>query len=53
MTDELTTPSEGDSTSPASTEEEIKWPISFMLILALTAIYVGWRIIQMLGNLFG
>ena len=53
MTDELTTPSESDSVSPASTEEEIKWPISFILISALAAIYVGWRVIQMLGNLFG
>jgi len=51
MTDELTTPSESES-APAG-EEEIKWPISFMLILALTAIYVGWRIVQMVGNLFG
>lgn len=53
MTDESMTPSESDPAPPAAAEEEIKWPISFMLILGLTAVYVGWRIIQLLGNLFG
>lgn len=51
MTDELTTPPASES-APAA-EEEVKWPISFMLILGLTAVYVGWRIVQMVGNLFG
>jgi hypothetical protein len=51
MTDEVTTP--GESESSAAADEELEWPVSFMLILALTAIYVGWRVIQMVGNLFG
>ena len=52
MTDEMITPSESDSAS-AATEEEVKWPIGFMLILVLASIYVGWRVVQMIGNLFG
>ena len=51
MTDEFVTPPENES-APAA-QEEIKWPIGFMLILSLAAIYVGWRVIQMVGNLFG
>ena len=51
MTDETATPS--DSESAPAAEEEVKWPIGFMLVLALASIYVGWRVIQMIGNLFG
>jgi hypothetical protein len=51
MTDELTTPPESES-APAA-EEELKWPVSFMLVLGLTAVYVGFRIVQMVGKLFG
>ena len=50
MTDELTTPS--DSAQGTEAEEEIKWPISFMLILGVTTVYVGFRIVQMIGWLF-
>ncbi len=54
MTDEVIPPSDGESaTAAAGAEEEVKWPIGFMVILALAAIYVGWRVVQMVGNLFG
>ena len=30
-------------------EEELKWPIGFITILVLAALYLGWRLIQGLG----
>ena len=34
------------STSPAKEPEEVKAPLSFKLMIALTVIYLGWRLIQ-------
>ena len=28
-----------------------RWPIGFMLLLGITALYLGWRLIQGLGAL--
>lgn len=32
-------------------EEELKWPIGFITILVLAALYLGWRLIQLLGRI--
>ncbi|MEA2010281.1 MAG: hypothetical protein U9N78_06220 [Actinomycetota bacterium] len=34
-------------------EERQKWPIGFMLLIGITALYLGWRLIQGLGVLVG
>jgi hypothetical protein len=34
-----------ENTSPA----DEKWPIGFMLTIVLVVLYLGWRLIQMLG----
>ncbi len=34
-----------ENTSP----DEEKWPIGFMLTIALVVLYLGWRLLQMLG----
>lgn len=31
---------------PAGEQEEVKTPFSFKLMIALTVIYLGWRLIQ-------
>ncbi|MEA3511952.1 MAG: hypothetical protein U9R51_11005 [Actinomycetota bacterium] len=34
-------------------EERQKWPVGFMLLIGITALYLGWRLIQGLGVLVG
>ncbi len=43
MTDEFLPAEDGAQTQP---QEEIKAPFSFKLMIALTVIYLGWRLIQ-------
>ena len=31
-------------------DEELKWPIGFIVVLVLAALYLGWRLIQLLGG---
>ena len=33
--------------------ERQRWPIGFMLLIGITALYLGWRLIQGLGVLIG
>ncbi|MEA2023491.1 MAG: hypothetical protein U9N79_04270 [Actinomycetota bacterium] len=33
--------------------EQQRWPIGFMLLIGLTALYLGWRLIQGIGALIG
>lgn len=35
--------------SPVETDDEEKWPVGFMIILTLTALYLGWRLVQGVG----
>ncbi|MCP3977463.1 MAG: hypothetical protein GY720_23485 [bacterium] len=37
--------------SAGNVEEELKWPIGFITILVLAALYLGWRLIQLLGRI--
>lgn len=32
-------------------EEELKWPIGFITVLVLAALYLGWRLIQLLWRI--
>ncbi len=34
--------------APGTTEDE-PWPIGFMVILTLAALYLGWRLVQGIG----
>ena len=34
------------SQQPPDTAEEEKWPIGFMIVLLLAALYLGWRLVQ-------
>jgi hypothetical protein len=36
---------------PDQSAEEQRWPIGFMLLIGVTALYLGWRLIQGLGVL--
>ncbi len=42
-----------DSAEPESSEdvERQRWPIGFMLLLGVTALYLGWRLVQGIGVL--
>lgn len=31
---------------PVESEEDQSWPIGFMIILMLVALYLGWRLVQ-------
>jgi hypothetical protein len=33
---------------PGGTEEEPPWPIGFIVLVSLAALYVGWRLIQLI-----
>ena len=33
-------------------QEDLEWPIGFMVVVALAALYLVWRLIQMAGGLF-
>ena len=35
-----------------SAPENLEWPIGFMLVVALAALYVLWRVIQVFGRIF-
>ncbi len=35
----------------SSGDEELSWPVGFMILLILAALYLGWRLIQLLGRL--
>jgi len=39
-------PYAGDETP----DEELEWPIGFIVILVLAALYLGWRLIQVLAR---
>jgi hypothetical protein len=34
---------------PAETADEEKWPVGFMIMLTLAALYLGWRLVQGVG----
>ena len=44
-----------DQVSPVSDEdaERQRWPIGFMLLIGVTALYLGWRLVQGIGVLVG
>ena len=57
MSDEAPAPVDGEGhpvggPSPPAGEEELKWPFGFMAVLVLAALYLVWRLIQLLGGLF-
>jgi lauroyl/myristoyl acyltransferase len=33
--------------------ERQRWPIGFMLLISVTALYLGWRLVQGIGALVG
>jgi hypothetical protein len=47
MTDEHV---QGD---PEENAERQRWPIGFMLLIGVTAVYLGWRLVQGIGVLIG
>jgi hypothetical protein len=47
MTDEHV---QGD---PKENAERQRWPIGFMLLIGVTALYLGWRLVQGIGVLIG
>ena len=49
MSDEPAAP-QGD-VEAAADEEELSWPVGFLIVLALAALYLGWRLIQLLARL--
>lgn len=32
--------------------EELEWPIGFMVVVGLAALYLIWRLVQLVGRLF-
>lgn len=36
---------------PGQNAETHRWPIGFMLLIGITALYLGWRLIQGIGVL--
>jgi len=32
-------------------DEDLEWPVGFMVLISLAALYLGWRLIQMIGGL--
>ena len=34
----------------APPEEDLEWPIGFLIVLGLAALYLGWRLIQLVGG---
>lgn len=42
-----------DQESPGQGAERQRWPIGFMLLIGVTAVYLGWRLIQGVGALIG
>ena len=35
--------------NPADPTEDESWPVGFMIILTLVALYLGWRLVQGVG----
>ena len=33
-------------------EEDLEWPVGFMVVVGLAALYLIWRLIQLVGRLF-
>ena len=46
------TTSEPDSRDDAAhvDEDELPWPVGFIAIASLAALYVAWRVIQLIGR---
>lgn len=42
---------EGIPTESAEDAQRQRWPIGFMLLIGITALYLGWRLIQGIGVL--
>ncbi len=38
---------------PDQSAERQRWPIGFMLLIGVTALYLGWRLVQGIGVLIG
>lgn len=34
-------------------QDDLEWPIGFMILVGLACLYVAWRIVQLGGRLFG
>jgi hypothetical protein len=42
-------PDTGEGSAPQGSEdEELSWPVGFIILVGLAALYVGWRLIQLL-----
>ena len=39
--------------APEQNAERQRWPIGFMLLIGVTALYLGWRLVQGVGVLIG
>ncbi|NND04155.1 MAG: hypothetical protein HKN91_15355 [Acidimicrobiia bacterium] len=33
-------------------QEDLEWPVGFMIVVGLAALYLIWRLIQMVGAIF-
>ena len=51
MSDDLESAAPDGTTDAETPPEEEKWPFLFMLTIALVALYVGYRVIQMIVQL--
>jgi hypothetical protein len=51
MSDDLESAAADGTTDAEASAEKEKWPFLFMLTIALVALYVGYRIIQMIVQL--
>ena len=40
--------SPADDVAEGSEDEELSWPVGFIILVSLAALYVGWRLIQLL-----
>ena len=40
-------------TPAAADDDDPGWPIGFMVIVGLAALYLGWRLVQFLGDVLG
>ncbi|MCP4305831.1 MAG: hypothetical protein GY788_13355 [bacterium] len=40
---------DGPRTTPETETDDETWPIGFMIIITLAALYLGWRLIQTVG----
>lgn len=42
-----------DDPKPTEDGSEQRWPIGFMLLVGVIALYLGWRLVQGIGALAG